>query len=108
MILNDRLYHILKHLTQIVLPAFGTLYFALSEIWGLPGGAEVVGTTMAVVTFLGVSLGLSSRAYHHSDARFDGAIDIYEDDDVKKFVLNIDDDPYNIEKKDEIVLKVNS
>ena len=41
----------------------GTLYFALSGIWGLPYGEEVVGTITAADTFLGVLLGISSATY---------------------------------------------
>lgn len=107
MITNSRLYDFLKRLTQIILPAFGTLYFALSEIWGFPSGAEVVGTITAVVTFLGVVLGLSTSAYNQSEARFDGTIDVFEDDGSKQFMLNLDEDPYFLEQKGEILFKVN-
>ena len=37
---------------QIALPALGTLYFALSKIWGFPYGQEIVGTITAVDAFL--------------------------------------------------------
>ncbi len=41
MILNDKLYTILKWLCLIALPALAVLYFTLSKIWGLPYGAEI-------------------------------------------------------------------
>lgn len=107
MIQNDRLYDLLKHITQIVLPAGGTLYFALSQIWGFPNGEEVVGTILALTAFLGVTLGISTAAYRESPERFDGTIDIFEDEDSKSFVLNIDEDPYELEKKSELTFKVN-
>lgn len=107
MITNSRLYDLVKRLTQVVLPALGTLYFALSEIWGFPNGAEVVGTITAVVTFLGVTLGLSTAAYNQSDARFDGTIDVFEDEGTKRFMLNVQEDPYHLEQKGEILFKVN-
>ncbi|MBQ2396430.1 MAG: phage holin [Bacteroidales bacterium] len=47
-----------------VLPAIGTLYFALAGIWGFPYGEEVVGTIAAVDTFLGVILGISTAQYN--------------------------------------------
>ncbi len=61
--LNNKQYDILKYIAQIVLPALGTLYFALSSIWGLPYGEQVVGTITAVDAFLGALLGLSTAQY---------------------------------------------
>ena len=63
MILSDRIYNTLKWIAQLFLPALGTLYFALSGIWGLPYGEQVVGTIMALTTFLGVVLGISTVQY---------------------------------------------
>lgn len=61
--LSNKTYDILKWIAQILLPAVGTLYFALSKIWGLPFATEVVGTIAAVDTFLGALLGISSANY---------------------------------------------
>lgn len=63
-LINGELYDKLKFLAQVVLPALGTLYFALAGIWGLPNAEQVVGTIVAVDTFLGVCLQLSSTAYN--------------------------------------------
>lgn len=60
---NDDVYKILKNIAQIVLPALGTLYFSLSQIWGLPYGEEIVGTITAVDTFLGAILKICSNNY---------------------------------------------
>lgn len=62
--LNDKLYNVLKWVAQFLLPALGTLYFALAGIWGLPYGEQVVGTIVAVDTFLGVILGISTSNYN--------------------------------------------
>jgi hypothetical protein len=62
--MSNKLYDILKYIAQIVLPAIGTLYFALAGIWGFPYGEQVVGTITAVDTFLGVVLGISSANYN--------------------------------------------
>lgn len=62
--LNNKTYDILKWIAQILLPALGTLYFALSKIWGFPFATEVVGTIAAVDTFLGAVLGISSINYN--------------------------------------------
>lgn len=66
MVLKNSVYDVLKYIAQIVLPALGTLYFALSKIWGLPYGVEITGTISAVDAFLGVCLGISSDNYHKS------------------------------------------
>lgn len=65
--LNDKVYDILKWIAQYLLPAIGTLYFALAGIWGLPYGEQIVGSITAIDTFLGVILGLSSMKYNKSD-----------------------------------------
>lgn len=62
--LNNKTYDILKFIAQIVLPALGTLYFALASIWGLPYGEQIVGTITAIDAFLGTILGLSSIGYN--------------------------------------------
>lgn len=61
--LNNSVYDILKWITMIVLPALGTLYFALAKIWGLPFGTEIVGTISAVTVFMGAILGISTQNY---------------------------------------------
>lgn len=61
--MSNRMYDILKYIAQIVLPALGTLYFALSTIWGLPYGEQVVGTITAIDAFLGALLGISTAQY---------------------------------------------
>lgn len=62
-IFNNNTYNVLKFIAQILLPALGTLYLAIAQIWGLPFGREVGLTIAAVDTFLGIILGLSSKRY---------------------------------------------
>lgn len=62
--ISNKTYDVLKWIAQYVLPASGTLYFALSTIWGLPYGEQVVGTITAIDTFLGVILGISTATYN--------------------------------------------
>lgn len=62
--MSNKTYDTLKYIAQIVLPACGTLYFALAGIWGLPYGEQIVGTITAVDTFLGVLLGISTSNYN--------------------------------------------
>lgn len=63
-VMSNKVYDILKFVAQILLPALGTLYLALSKIWGFPYGEEIVGTITAVDLFLGSVLGLSSKKYY--------------------------------------------
>lgn len=62
--MSDKVYNVLKYIAMIVLPAIGTLYFALAGIWGLPYAEQMVGTITAVDTFLGVLLGVSTAQYN--------------------------------------------
>ena len=61
--ITNKTYDILKWIAMILLPAIGTLYFALAGIWDLPYGEEVIGTITAVDTFLGALLGISTAQY---------------------------------------------
>ena len=61
---NSKIYDVLKWIALVFLPALGTLYFALSGIWNLPYGEQVVGTIMAIDTFLGALIGISNINYN--------------------------------------------
>lgn len=65
--MSNKVYDILKFVALIFLPALGTLYFAISQIWGLPFGEEVVGTITAIDAFLGALLGVSSASYRKNN-----------------------------------------
>ena len=65
--LSNKVYDALKWIALYLLPALGTLYFALSGIWGLPYGEQIVGTITAADTFLGVLLGISSATYNKGE-----------------------------------------
>ena len=56
--MSDKVYDVLKWIALYLLPALGTLYFALAGIWNFPYGEQVVGTITAVDTFLDVILGI--------------------------------------------------
>ena len=64
--MSNKCYDVLKYIAQIVLPALGTLYFALAKIWQFPYGAEIVGTITAVDAFLGAMLKISTDQYNQS------------------------------------------
>ena len=64
MTFSNKTYDKLKWIAQILLPAIGTLYFALAQIWGFPYAEQIVGTVTAVDTFLGIMLGISTYNYN--------------------------------------------
>jgi len=61
--MSNKVYDALKWIAQYLLPALGALYFALSQIWGLPYGEQIVGTITAIDAFLGAILGISTMNY---------------------------------------------
>ena len=65
--MSNKLYDILKYIALIVLPAIGTLYFALAGIWGFPYGEQIVGTITAIDAFLGAVLRISTNRYYSEE-----------------------------------------
>lgn len=63
--MSNKLYDILAIIGRLILPALGTLYFALAKIWTpyLPYPEEIVGTIAAVTTFLNTVLKIKSDQY---------------------------------------------
>ena len=61
--MSNKVYDVMKFIAQILLPAIGTLYFALARIWDLPYAEQIVGTITAVDAFLGALLGISTLQY---------------------------------------------
>jgi Putative phage holin Dp-1 len=78
-VLSESTYNLLKKIVQFILPATASLYFGLSQIWGLPAGEQVVGTIALLTTFFGVVLAVSSGRYNESDAGVDGEAIVTED-----------------------------
>lgn len=66
MMMSNKVYDILKWITMYLIPAAGTLYFALSSIWGLPYGEQILGTLSAIEIFLATILGISTSKYNKS------------------------------------------
>ena len=62
--LSNKLYDTMKWLVIIVLPAVATLYTALAAVWAWPYAEEVKTTILAVDTFLGAVLCISTATYN--------------------------------------------
>jgi hypothetical protein len=107
MVLTGKVYDFLKFLAQLLLPALGTLYFTVALIWNLPYAEQINGTCLAIVTFLGVVLKISSNTYEKT-AKYDGAMNVTENAEGKKIIsLDLEGDPYELDKKSEVTFKVN-
>ena len=65
--LSNKINYVLKFIALILLPAVGTLYFALARIWNFPFAEEIVGTIAAVDTFLGAILQISTAQYNKAN-----------------------------------------
>ena len=71
--MSNAVYDVLKEIALVILPALGTLYFALAKIWSFPYPAEIVGTITAVDAFLGAVLHISTKQYYDElDPPIDG------------------------------------
>lgn len=73
-LLSQGLYETIKACVELGLPGAATLYFAFSQIWGLPYGEQVVASAAALATFLGVVLVIARIRYNKSDAAFQGEV----------------------------------
>lgn len=102
--ISGKTYKYTKFVAQIGLPALGTLYFTLASIWGLPSPEQVVGTIVAVDTFLGVLLGISQNNFKKQIAG--GVMNVSETSNGKTFLLELDDEPVDLHTKKQVRLKV--
>jgi Putative phage holin Dp-1 len=105
--LSGKTYDLLKNTAQIYLPALGTLYFALAQIWHFPAAEQVTGTVMAVDTFLGIILGISSATFNAGGNRFDGnLVSIPQESGGKTYSLEMNSNLDTLDQKSEVILKV--
>ena len=68
--MSNKVYDVMKWIAMYLIPAVGTLYFALAGIWNFPYGEEIVGALTAVDTFLGVILGISTAKYNKQSEEY--------------------------------------
>ena len=106
-LLSNSVYNGLKHTAQIGLPALGTLYFTLAQIWGLPASEEVVGTIVAVDAFLGILLGYSTKTYNESEAKYDGSVLLSPGEQPETTTMATSFKTAALADKDEVILKIN-
>jgi len=106
-LLSNSTYDTGKWVATILLPAVGALYFGIAQIWGLPAAEEVVGTIVTIEVFLGAILGISTKQYNNSEAKYDGAL-VVDTTNPEKDVLTVEVDkhPMDLVEKQDLTLKV--
>lgn len=95
-LLSSGVYDKLKHTVAIVLPALAALYIGVGNVWHLPNIEQVSGTIATVNTFLGVLLGLATKSYNNSDAKYAGVIQVDDSGAKTNVSLVIHGDPQEI------------
>lgn len=91
--LSNKAYDTLRKLVEFGLPALGTFYFTLNQIWGpalFANPEKVTGTLAAIAVVGSLVLRLSRVAYANSDAAHDG--EVVENDDPEaehKYLLQL-------------------
>ena len=98
----DWFYDIMKNVAQTVLPALGTLYFALATIWHFPYGEQIVGTITALDAFLGACLHISTKSYPGDGVLHVDTTNMYKDTYSLDFETPLDE----IGDKKQVLLKV--
>ena len=71
MIINSKVYDVMKYITMVVLPALTTLWLAVGSIWHLPYVEPIGATLSAITVFLGAILGISTSLYNIREQRKD-------------------------------------
>lgn len=105
MVLNSKVYDILKWLVQIVLPAIGACYAALAALWGFPFAEQVVGSISAICVLLGACLRISNSNYSG-----DGVLTVnadLDDDDDDKYNVTFTKDLSELANQKQIMVTVN-
>lgn len=105
-ILGQKAYDVLKFVAMILLPAVGTLYFTLAQLWEWGNGEKVVGTVMAIDLFLGALLGIAARSYNNSDIKYTGVIKLVPNEAEDSTDLKFSVDPNKLVGSSEAIFKI--
>jgi Putative phage holin Dp-1 len=107
---SAKLYDAIKWVALVGLPGLGTLYVALGAIWSFDNTQAVSGTILAVDTFLGGLIHLSSSSFKASDDSHDGSIDLVNSGGTPTYAISLkgNDPDALLASKDTVTLKVNA
>lgn len=78
--MSEKVYDTLAIIGRLILPALGTLYFAIAKIWGLPLAPEITGTLAALTAFLNSVLKIRSDEFFNDHAIVEKGDDDEESD----------------------------
>ena len=79
MIINSKVYDVMKYITMVVLPALTTLWLSVGSIWGFPYVEPIGATLTAITAFLGAILGISTSLYNIREQRKDELKDMQKE-----------------------------
>jgi hypothetical protein len=106
-ILSESAYNVAKKLTLLILPLFGTVYFALSMIIHGEASEWILGGALVLILFFGTALRQSSKNYYNSPYAHDGEMVVIADGGgVRTFSLEVNGDPDDLALKSVISFKV--
>lgn len=107
MILPEKAYDFIKWVIQVVIPAFGALYFGVAQILDWHNAEDVVAILALICTFINVVLGISTRQYFKSGEVFDGVVVMAPGEDgALEAHAGLASPPEKIAGKSHIVLRV--
>jgi hypothetical protein len=106
-LLSNRLYDILKVISQLLIPASMIIYFLLAERFNWEHVIQVGGSLASIATLLGMLLHIAAKSYNSSNAKYDGAINIIEKPDGGLlYSLELESDIDDLAEKETILFKV--
>jgi hypothetical protein len=106
--MSNKTYDRLKQLVQVVLPALGTLYFTLADLWHLSYAQQIVGTTSALALFFGLLLRVYNKKYWDSEEPYDGTLSVTEGDASKIMGFEFSTDPEQLIKQPTATFKLST
>lgn len=102
MVFSNKVYDTLKWIALVLLPPLAALYLALAKYWNLPYPEAVSGTIMAIDTFLGAILQVSTKNY-----KGDGEMIVNETDPEKDvYTLQLNGAIEDLSGKETVTFKV--
>lgn len=101
---EEKAYNFLNAVVRVILPAFATFYFAMSQVIKLPDATPVIGSISAACVFLGATLHVSSNNYDSSGAAHIGTVALIPNANGTALSMHVD--PADIVGKDSVSLKV--
>lgn len=109
-VLPNRAYDVLKPVTTTYLPGVITLWLTLVTIWNWGYGEQVALTLGAINVFLGLLVQAATRSYNHSEAKYDGVVQLLpgEYEHTLGARVRLDDDAEQMLGKKQVLLHVDN